>query len=135
MADEDNPLINAGSKSGILLKLAQLQSQLYDLTFKCLGDTIDTINAGGDVQNVESCKRLKDTLDSAYTFSKILWSVNNTMKELAKTLLGEETAEAGISISPVTSPLLPPTPPNPEEQPPAEETTETAEKRTRRRRK
>jgi len=134
MADEDNPLISAGSKSGIILKLAQLQSQLYDLTFKCLGDTIDTINAGGDVQNVESCKRLKDTLDSAYTFSKILWSVNNTMKELARTLLGEETAEAGISIPSVTAPLQP-TPPKPEEQPPAEEITETTERRTRRRRK
>jgi len=131
MADEDNPLISAGSKSGIVLKLAQLQSQLYDLTFKCLGDTIDTINASGDVQNIESCKRLKDTLDSAYTFSKILWSVNNTMKELARTLLGEEAAETGISIPSITAPLQP-TPPKPEEQPPSEETTE---KRSRRRRK
>jgi len=135
MADEDNPLISAGSKSGIVLKLAQLQSQLYDLTFKCLGDTIDTINAGGDVQNVESCKRLKDTLDSAYTFSKILWSVNNTMKELAKTLLGEEAAEAGISIQSIVTPPQPPSPKPPEEQPSAEETTETTERRTKRRRK
>ena len=135
MADEDNPLISAGSKSGIVLKLAQLQSQLYDLTFKCLGDTIDTINAGGDVQNVESCKRLKDTLDSAYTFSKILWSVNNTMKELARTLLGEETAEAGISIPSVVTPPQPPSPKLPEKQPSAEETTETTERRTKRRRK
>jgi len=132
MADEDNPLINAGSKSGILLKLAQLQSQLYDLTFKCLGDTIDTINAGGDVQNVESCKRLKDTLDSAYTFSKILWSVNNTMSELTKTMVGEESAEQPIPS--ITIPFKP-SPAKPEEQPPTEETTETMERKTRRRRK
>jgi len=132
MADEDNPLINAGSKSGILLKLAQLQSQLYDLTFKCLGDTIDTINAGGDVQNVESCKRLKDTLDSAYTFSKILWSVNNTMSELTKTMVGEESAE---QTTPSFTIPFTPSPPKPEEQPPAEETTETTERKTRRRKK